>query len=307
MKNLILGAIALSFSVFLGCESKPAANSGNGGDSTKVDSVPAPQAVAPEFNSPESVASDGEFLYVSNVGVKLEPMEKDGDGRIMKLNMAADNWIDKDKWAALQLNAPKGMVIVGKNLYVADIDRVVAIDLQKVEQTFVYDFAKFNTTFLNDMAVMNDSTLLVSSTDANAIFKINLKTQSFEKMKTGELNGPNGMVYASEENKIYCVEYGSEKKPKGRVIAIDGKSGAVKQLGTHTGGLDGVALTADGSLLFSDWGTAHLEKLNLQTGAVTEVASDSIKGPADFYYDLASKKTYLPKMMENKLSIVEGN
>jgi sugar lactone lactonase YvrE len=115
------------------------------------------------------------------------------------------------------------------------------------------------------------------------------------------------MVYASEENKIYCVEYGSEKKPKGRVLAIDGKSGAVKQLGTHTGGLDGVALTADGSLMFSDWGTAHLEKLNLQTGAITEVASDSIQGPADFYYDSATKKTYLPRMMENKLSILEGN
>ena len=307
MKNLILGAMALSLFILLGCEAKPGKPTGNDGDTTKVDTVPAPQAVVPEYNSPESVTSDGEYIYVANVGVKLEPMAKDGDGRIMKLNMAADNWIDKDKWAAIQLNAPKGMAIVRKNLYVADIDRVVVIDLAKTEQAYVYDFSKFNTTFLNDMAVMNDSTLLVSSTDANAIFKINLKDQSVEKMKTGELNGPNGMVYASEENKIYCVEYGSEKKPKGRVLAIDGKSGAVKQIGTHTGGLDGVALTADGSLMFSDWGTAHLEKLNMQTGVVTEVASDSIQGPADFYYDLASKKTYLPRMMGNKLSILEGN
>ncbi len=307
MKNVILGALALFLVTILGCETKSGSATGNDTDSTKADSVAPPQLVTPEFNSPEGVASDGEFIYVSNVGVKLEPMEKDGDGRIMKLNPAATDWIDKDKWAAIKLDAPKGMAIIGKTLYVTDIDRVVVIDLKKTEQLFVYDFARFNTKFLNDLAVMNDSTLLVSATDANAIFKINLKDQTFEKMKTGELNGPNGMVYASEENKIYCVEYGSEKKPKGRVLAIDGKSGAVKQLGTHTGGLDGVALTADGSLMFSDWGTAHLEKLNLQTGAITEVVSDSIQGPADFYYDTATKKTFLPRMMENKLSILEGN
>lgn len=285
----------------------PQNGGGNGTDTTKTDTTPPPpQAVTPEFNSPEGVASDGEFLYVSNVGVKLEPQAKDGDGRIMKLNMAATEWIDKDKWAAMQLDAPKGMAILGKRLFVTDIDRVVEIDLKKVEQSYVYDFSRFNVKFLNDLAVKNDSTLLVSATDINAIFQINLKDQNFEKIKTGELNGPNGLVYDSESNKIYCVEYGSDAKPKGRVLAIDANTGATKQVGKHTGGLDGVAFAADGSLLFSDWNTAHVERMEISGGTVTEVASDSIKGPADFYYHIPTKQLYLPRMMENQLLILEG-
>jgi sugar lactone lactonase YvrE len=134
-----------------------------------------------------------------------------------------------------------------------------------------------------------------------------VKSNKVSKMKTGALNGPNGLVYAGEENKIYCVEYGSKKNPKGRVIAIDGNTGAIKQLGEHVGGLDGVALTSDGALMFSDWGTAHLEKMDMKTGTVTEIASDSIQGPADFYYDAASHKTYLPCMLSNTLSVTEGN
>lgn len=283
------------------------AQGGDGTDTTKTDTTPpVPQPVAPIFNSPEGVASDGEFIYVSNVGVKLEPQTKDGDGRIMKLNMAANDWIDKDKWAAIKLDAPKGMAIIGKRLWVTDIDRVVEIDLKKVEQSYVYDFSRFNAHFLNDLAVKNDSTLLVSATDINAIFQINLKDQNFEKIKTGEINGPNGLAYDSESNKIYCVEYGSDAKPKGRVLAIDANTGATRQVGNHTGGLDGVGFAADGSLLFSDWNAAHVERMAIPGGTVTEVASDSIKGPADFYYHIPTKQLFLPCMMENQLLILEG-
>ncbi|HNA30950.1 MAG TPA: hypothetical protein PK437_12920, partial [Thiobacillaceae bacterium] len=34
----------------------------------------------PGFSSPESVVAVGKDVFVSNLGVKLEPMEKDGDG-----------------------------------------------------------------------------------------------------------------------------------------------------------------------------------------------------------------------------------
>lgn len=298
--------LMLAALLWMGCGPQSGGGNDGGGDTTKTDSVAPPTTVTPEYNSPEGVASDGEFIYVSNVGVKLEPSAKDGDGRIMKLDKDATNWIDKDKWAAIRFDAPKGMAIIGKSLYVTDIDRLVCIDLKKTEQFYVYDFSRQGTQFLNDVAVMDDSTLLVSATDINTIFKVNLKDQTFDRMKTGELNGPNGLLHNSEDGKVYCVEYGSDKKPKGRVLAIDARSGAIRVLGTYTGGLDGLALTGDGSLLFSDWGSAHLEKMNISNGTVTEVAGDSIQGPADFYYDLATKRTYLPHMMENKLSIIEG-
>lgn len=305
MKNLFTTAALAAFMALTSCDDKGGAQAGNGTDTTKTDTVvAAPAPVKPVYNSPEGVTSDGQFIYVSNVGVKLEPQEKDGDGRIMKLDMAATNWIDKDKWAAIRLDAPKGMAIVGRTLYVTDIDHVVGIDLDKVEQTATFDFSSHKATFLNDLAVKSDSVLLVSATDLNAIFEINLHTQKVSKLKTGTLNGPNGLVYESEGNKIYCAEFGGEND--GRVVAIDANTGAVKQIGKHRGGLDGLAFAADGSLLVSDWATSHVERLAMPAGTVTEVASDSIQGPADFYYHIPTKQLYLPRMMESQLVILEG-
>lgn len=287
------------------CESNKGNATTSSSDSTHTDTVAVvPAVVPPVYNSPEGAASDGEFLYVSNLGVEREPSKKDGDGRIMKLNMDATNWIDKEKWNAIRLDAPKGMAIVGKSLYVTDIDRVVCIDLKKTEQQSVIDFSRFGTKFLNDIAVKNDSTLLVSATDLNAIFVVDIRNQSFMKMKTGELNGPNGLVYSSEDNKIYCVEYGSKANPAGRILAIDGNTGAIRQIGTHTGGLDGVALNADGSLLFTDWNIAHLAKMGMTRGNEVVQINDSIQGPADFYYDIPTGRKYVPAMLEDTLHIV---
>lgn len=305
MKKVAFGLLVASAACFSACTSKTSTTSTTT-DSTHVDSVPAPVLVAPEYNSPEGVATDGEFLYVSNLGVKAEAMVKDGDGRIMKISLAADNWIDKDKWAAIKLDAPKGLAVIGKQLYATDIDHVVVIDLATATQVETIDFSSYKTQFLNDLAVRDDSTLLVSATDINTIFQINTHTKAVTKMKTGALNGPNGLLYSSEDGKVYCVEYGAEKKP-GRVVAIDAGTGAVKVLGEYKGGLDGLGRTSDGALMFSDWATAHLQKMDVATGKVTEVASDSLQGPADFYYDAASHKTYLPCMLANKLAIIEGN
>ncbi len=304
MKKVILAAGFAATLVFAGCEGKGGSTIGNGVDTTKTDTVVAHVPVAPKYNSPEGAVSDGEYLYVSNLGVERAPSVKDGDGRIMKLNMEANDWLDKDKWSAIKLDAPKGMGVIGRTLYVTDIDRVVAIDLDKVEQIGVVDFSGTKTSFLNDIAVMNDSTLLVSATDLNAIFKVNVHAMTFEKMKTGKLNGPNGLVYSSEDGKIYCAEYGSKANAAGRILTIDINSGAIKQIGEHTGGLDGLALNADGGLLFTDWNIAHLAKADKDNGGAVTELSDSIQGPADFYFEVKTKRKFVPAMLEDTLYIV---
>ena len=274
-------------------------------DTTKVDSEVV-QKLAPTFNSPEGVISDGEFLFVSNVGVKLAPTEKDGDGRIMQLSLDGKEWLEKEKWAAIEFNAPKGMAIVGKMLYVADIDRVVEIDLKTISQNYVYDFSRFGVNFLNDICVKDDQTLYVSATDANAIFEVNLVDQNLGILGTGELRGPNGIVYASEENKIYCAEYGTEDQPNGRLVAIDAENGTVNPLIEHEGYLDGLAMTAAGELLFSDWVDGKLHKMKMTDNSLSIVPFDSVGGPADFHYISGENKVWLPCMQESKLKLVEG-
>lgn len=78
------------------------------------------------FNNPESVLVDSNRVYVSNLGAKLTPTEKDGDGYISLLNKNGDvinkNFLTK-------LNAPKGMAVVSKTLYVADVDELKGFDI----------------------------------------------------------------------------------------------------------------------------------------------------------------------------------
>jgi DNA-binding beta-propeller fold protein YncE len=277
----------------------------NGTTDPPADSTKEQPPVLVEFASPEGVTSDGEYIYVSNVGKELAPQAVDGDGYILKLTPDLKMVVDADKWSALKLNAPKGMAIVNKRLYVADIDRLVVIDLKKVEQEGEFDFRRFGVTFLNDVAIRDDSTLYVSATNSNQIFQVNLLHDNFERLETEDLHGPNGLYYQSEERKLYCVEWGTGE-PNGRIIAIDPPTGKIRVLNDHTGNLDGLSFLRSGDMVLSDWTSNSLLTLNMVDGEISRLPTDSMLGPADFYYDMAGDQLYIPHMMESKVSIVPG-
>src|SRR6476620_9450413 len=83
---------------------------------------------------PESVlySKSDKVLYVANIDGK--PDEKDGKGSISKLGL--DGKMIQADWVT-GLNAPKGMAISGNSLWVADVDRMVEIDIQtgKIKRT----------------------------------------------------------------------------------------------------------------------------------------------------------------------------
>lgn len=302
MRNLLFPALLASLMMLGACKPKDP-NAGN--NVPPKDSIAAPTAAVPVFASPESALWDGEFLYISNVGTKLEPGTKDGDGYIMRLNADGTEWLDSAAFNAIALDAPKGMAVVGKTLYVADIDRLVAIDLKKVSTSWTLDFKRFGTSFLNDICVRDDSTLYVSATDINTIFQVDLIAQNFVPLKPKGLNGPNGLLYQSEGGKILCAEYGSDEAP-GRLVQIDARNLKVTPLHPHTGGLDGLAMLRSGELVFTDWGTKSIHKLDLRSNTLSRIATDSIMGPADIGYNTATNRLCVPHMMENKISILDG-
>lgn len=232
-------------------------------------------------------------------------MRKDGDGYILRLNAAGTEWLDSAAFSQIRLDAPKGMAIVHKTLYVADIDRLVAINLTAPDTLFSIDFSRFATQFLNDVALKNDSTLYVGATDINTIFEVDLIGRSFVPLKIKGLNGPNGLLYNSEEDKLYCVEYGSEKA-KGRIVRIDPNTGKLEVLHKHEGGLDGLVRLRNGDLAFTDWDTKSVHRLDLRSGELTTLSTDSIMGPADIAYSPAEARLWIPRMMENKLTVLEN-
>jgi hypothetical protein len=111
---------------------------------------------------PESVTSvGGSRRLVSNIGAKLDPSAKDGDGFVSELDLAGDIVTLR---AFTLLNAPKGMAVLADRLYVADIDRVVAFDIATRALLFEVRSPAANDTLLNDVAVESDDDLLVTDT-----------------------------------------------------------------------------------------------------------------------------------------------
>lgn len=275
-------------------------------DTPPQDSVPvAPRVVIPHFASPEGAAWDGTHLYISNVGPQLDPMKKDGDGFILRLNAEGTAVQDSALFAALKFDAPKGMAVLNGFLYVTDIDRIVRIDLATVQQADVIDMSATGAQFLNDLVIKDDSTLLVSATDQNAIYEVDFIRHEYKKLPIKGLNGPNGLYYESEEGKIYCAEYGSEEG-EGRLLAIDARGGQTRVLHSHRGGLDGLVRLRNGNLVFSDWNSKSLHQLDLRSNTLTRFALDSIQGPADLGYSPAEDRLWIPCMMENRLQVIEN-
>ena len=256
--------------------------------------------------SPESIISDGTHYYVSNVGEKLEPSTKDGDGYIMKLdgegNVVAEKFMEG-------LDAPKGSAIVDGMFYVADVDKVRIFDLATGEAAGEIDFAKSGTMFLNDLAPMGEGQLVVSATDVNRIYTIDLSDNSYEELVTRPtIEGPNGLCYDETDQALYVVNYLQE--PKGVLGKVSvkekdkqGDAYPYEQVNPFQGTLDGLAVYGDKAFV-SDWNRQSILIMDLSSGQVGGFKLPApVKGPADFYFDSEKGEIWLPGMQENTITI----
>ncbi len=116
------------------------------------------------LEKPESVFYDAkrDVIYVSNVSGGM--MDKNGSGFIAMIS--PDGKMVTRQWVT-GLDAPKGMTMHGDTLYVSDIDRLVAIDVESGE--IAGDWSAENAQFLNDLAVDGEGRIYVSDLLTNTI------------------------------------------------------------------------------------------------------------------------------------------
>lgn len=189
------------------------------------------------LKTPESVLFDSQsnLIYVTNIDG--EPSTKDGNGFISILN--ADGKMNKLKWVT-GLNAPKGQAIHGGNLYVADIDELVIINIKdaKINHRVKVENAKF----LNDVVATDDGTIYLTDTRDNKVYayangKMNLWLE--DKL----IQSPNGLW--AEKGKLYV---GTEQ-----ILEVDLKTKALKPLADKCGGIDGLERMDNGQFVYSNW------------------------------------------------------
>lgn len=258
------------------------------------------------FGHIESLATDGKFLYAADIGAKLDPTAKDGDGRIVKLDKKGN--ILQASLFREKLNAPKGIAINKGILYLTDIDRLLAFDLKTQALLFEINLGK-DTAFLNDIAVLDNNTLYVSATDKNALYKVSLKDKSYSEVKTDKaILGINGLFCYKNANRIYVNGIGENNKANGVVGYINLKDNTFHQVIQSEGLYDGIWIS-DNVLYVSNW-VAFDKKGIIQGIGIygsnrirTINANEPIAGPADF--TILNGVMFVPAMISGEIHFID--
>jgi hypothetical protein len=242
------------------------------------------------FKTPESVCYDRQRnqFYVSNINGN--PSEKDSNGFISIMN--TDGTVKTLQWIT-GLNAPKGLGIYGNDLYVADIDQVVRIDIEK--GLILNKYQAPGATFLNDIALDGNGVVYVSDTDTHRVYM--LKNDHVEPyLDSDKLSGANGLfvengsLLIGTKEAMYKVTLG-DKNP---IPYIE-----------HTGSIDGLEATGDGRYLISDWqGHVYLSEPGKSPELLLDTTPAKINA-ADIDYIGTMRLLLIPTFFDNRVMAYE--
>jgi len=251
------------------------------------------------FQSPESILVYKNNVLVSNVGKELKPSEKDNDGYISLCNKKGE--IIKEKFIA-NLHAPKGMARIKKILFIADIDKIKAYDINN--GNFLFEIEITESQFLNAIEVINNNLIFVSATDVDAIYKVDVKSKKVSKTAFKGANGINGMAYSKSKKRLYVVGFGNNGK-NGRIGYFDMKNenAPITFITNLQGYFDGCE-NGGKYLYVSDWGdnydNGRIIRVDIKHGWLSTFAE--MKGPADIAW--SGKRIYAPEMKKGNIYII---
>lgn len=276
------------------------------------DSAIQPKDETLTYAHPESIVLHGDKMYVSNVGAQLTPTELDSDGYIL-ITSSDGNLENAIKLETKDpLHAPKGMMYWNDALFVTDVNHIYGFKLEdnstifKVEPGLQHPDEP-QPKFLNDIVAENDSSFFVTATDTNTIYRVtnDFVPAIFRLDIEGELKGPNGLAYDSQNKKLYIAGWGTDNQANGELGVID-LSGEqpykYTRLGEHSGHLDGLVKVGD-ILYFSDWvnfeTSGVIYSYNLSSGETKPFSKEAYAGPADFTLSNDKQSLVIPAMLGN--------
>jgi sugar lactone lactonase YvrE len=252
------------------------------------------------FEAPESIVTDPETgaYYVSNING--DPFAKDGNGYISKID---PNGVVIQKFITAKgeevLNAPKGLALIGKTLYVTDIDAVKGYDKDNGKQVVLFDFKPYFAKFLNDLTVDDEKNFYVTDMLADIVFKIEPKTKKITIVKQGpELGNPNGILFNSKTKSFLLFTWAS-----GKIVEV-GPDGALTVLKESLMNLDGGDFDNEGNLFVSSFQKGEIYKIpNYGRGELTTFLG-GLTTPADISIDRKKNDLLIPSLNGNTVSSV---
>jgi DNA-binding beta-propeller fold protein YncE len=221
----------------------------------------------------------------------------DRDGKILKLKFI-EGGID-----GVTLHAPKGLAIVKKTLYAADIDKVRGFDLVSGRPTQDVDLSTFKVDFLTGMVADSNGLLFIADSGTDTIYRVD--TQRFAKptvwVKDAILAGPHGLALHPTTGALIVVSWNT-----GKILEVD-KSGVVKVLFSNSlfnsrfGNLMGVDFDAYGNMYVSDYSQGKV--LRIDPGFRIQTIAEFLTTPAGLAVDRKNNLILVPYLAGNVAEI----
>lgn len=248
---------------------------------------------------PESaIAHPDGRIFITEIG----EFGKNGDGKITVLNTDGTT-----KTLADGLNDPKGIDLFNNQLYVADVNQVVRIDLdgKKIVIAKPSDFQN-TPVFLNDIEIDGLGNVYVSdSGDDNgkhgAIYKITPAGEVIQIIndKSG-IKRPNGLLMDGT-NRLLVADFGTGKLFQ---VTFDGVSSKPKTkvtlLNSGFGGADGLIRDTNGILYISDWASGKVWQL-IEPKSTPQLITEGHQSAADISLSADGQYVLMPDMKAGKL------
>lgn len=199
-----------------------------------------------------------------------------------------------------KLEAPKGMAILDNTLYVADVTRVVGLDLKTGKQVFEQEIP--DAVFLNDVAADDDKSVYVSDSRSNFIVRIVPSTGLTEFFKHPDLVSPNGLLVASQngENLLYIVSMEADTPIRRLNLLTKELTSVPRHRLTRA---DGITREPDGSWLISSWADSTVYKFSPDWSEKSRL-QNTYQSPADIFYSVENNELAIPHMQTNMITFV---
>ncbi len=256
----------------------------------------------PIYRKPESFIVDaqtGEY-YISNL--KGMPATRDDNGFITKLDknrkVLKEKFIDgNDK--GITLDSPRGLVIIGNTLYVADLKFVRAFDKVTGKNLDNLELAELGAMYLNDTTCDDDGNLYVSDFQRNIIFKIETKNDNKKSVfrKGGELGNPNGLVINPKNKKLVVVCW------NGNILEIEEEEEIEYLFKGKFKHLDGADFDSQGNLYVSGYTDGEISRIAPDRSVKTILTG--LNSPADISVDKKNNLLLVPLMNANEIKVYD--
>lgn len=243
---------------------------------------------------PESVYFDAKrnTLYVTNIDGA--PWASDGKGSVSKLSpdgkITTLNWVEG-------LSAPKGMAVVGNQLFVADMGTLIIIDIAKGAITKRETIE--GAINLNDVTASPSGVVYVSDSKKKTVHTYqNGKISLLLDSANNGLRGPNGLLYMPDG--LLVLDNGA--------LYRAGKDNKLTQLAKIAGGTDGIEHVKGEEFVVSCWG-GQVFYVDAKSGTVTKMLDTQAEKlqTADIGYDAKKRIVYIPTFFGNKVSAYQLN